>query len=118
MKIETDIKLDFQDVLFRPKRSSLSSRSEVDVTREIIFRNGYKWNGVPIIVSNMDTVGTFEMYGAVHKHKIITCFHKHYNVEDYPENLDRNYYMVSTGITERDEQKLDELVKKLKSTSV
>lgn len=113
MKIETDIKLDFQDVLFRPKRSSLSSRSEVDVTREIVFRNGYKWRGVPIIVSNMDTVGTFEMYGALHKHKIITCFHKHYNVEDYPENLDRNYYMVSTGITERDEQKLDELVKKL-----
>ena len=113
MKIETDIKLDFQDVLFRPKRSSLSSRSEVDVTREIVFRNGYKWRGVPIIVSNMDTVGTFEMYGALHKHKIITCFHKHYNVEDYPENLDRNYYMVSTGITERDEQKLDELVIKL-----
>ena len=71
MKIETDIKLDFQDVLFRPKRSSMSSRSDVDLIREVVFKNGYKWRGVPIIASNMDTVGTFEMYGALHKHKII-----------------------------------------------
>jgi len=113
MKIETDIKLDFNDVLFRPKRSCLSSRSEVCLTREIIFKNGYKWEGVPIVVSNMDTVGTFEMYNALHKFQIITCFHKHYDVNEYPEDLDRNYYMISTGISEGDWFKLENTIKKL-----
>ena len=63
MKIEQDLKLDFKDVLIRPKRSTLSSRNEVNLEREIIFKNSKKkWNGIPIITSNMDTVGTFEMY--------------------------------------------------------
>jgi GMP reductase len=118
MKIETDLKLDFSDVLFRPKRSSLSSRGEVNLTREIIFKNGVKWTGVPIIASNMDTVGTFEMYDVLHRHKIITCFHKHYNLSDYAtaaaasgaRYLDRNYYMISTGISETDEEKLDQII--------
>jgi GMP reductase len=118
MKIETDLKLDFSDVLFRPKRSSLSSRGEVDLTRDIIFKNGVKWTGIPIIASNMDTVGTFEMYAALHRHKIITCFHKHYNLSDYANatatsgtgGLDRNYYMISTGITKTDEEKLDQII--------
>lgn len=120
MKIETDLKLDFSDVLFRPKRSSLSSRGEVNLTREIIFKNGVKWTGVPIIASNMDTVGTFEMYNVLHRHKIITCFHKHYNLSDYVNaaaaatsgmrHLDRNYYMISTGITKTDEEKLDQVI--------
>ena len=114
MKIETDLKLDFSDVLFRPKRSSLSSRGEVDLTREIIFKNGYTWRGIPIIASNMDTVGTFEMYNVLHRHKIITCFHKHYNLSDYTDErakqLDKNYYMISTGITKSDEEKLDQTI--------
>ena len=117
MKIETDLKLDFSDVLFRPKRSSLSSRGEVLLMREIIFKNGVKWKGVPIIASNMDTVGTFEMYNVLHRHKIITCFHKHYNLSDYTNattacarDLDRNYYMISTGITTADEEKLDQVI--------
>lgn len=114
MKIETDLKLDFSDVLFRPKRSSLSSRGEVLLTREIIFKNGTKWTGVPIIASNMDTVGTFEMYNVLHRHKIITCFHKHYSIDDYAnaraKDLDRNYYMISSGITKADEEKLDQTI--------
>lgn len=117
MKIETDLKLDFSDVLFRPKRSCLSSRGEVELTREIIFKNGVKWTGIPIIASNMDTVGTFEMYNVLHRHKIITCFHKHYNLSDYTNatadstrDLDRNYYMISTGITKNDEEKLDQVI--------
>ena len=115
MKIETDLKLDFSDVLFRPKRSSLSSRGEVLLTREIIFKNGVKWTGVPIIASNMDTVGTFEMYNVLHRHKIITCFHKHYSLSSLLQfasevDLDRNCYMVSTGISDTDEEKLDQII--------
>ena len=57
-----DVKLDFKDVLLRPKRSTLKSRADVDLYREITFRNSKQtYNGIPIMASNMDTVGTFEM---------------------------------------------------------
>uniref|UniRef100_A0A8C6WUU7 GMP reductase n=1 Tax=Neogobius melanostomus TaxID=47308 RepID=A0A8C6WUU7_9GOBI len=61
-RIENDIKLDFKDVLLRPKRSTLKSRSEVDLMRRFSFRNSNgSYTGIPIIAANMDTVGTFEM---------------------------------------------------------
>jgi GMP reductase len=61
-RIDNDIKLDFKDVLIRPKRSTLKSRADVDLTREFLFRHSKKtYEGIPIIASNMDTVGTFEM---------------------------------------------------------
>ena len=61
-RIDNDIKLDFKDVLIRPKRSTIKSRADVDLTREFIFRNSKKtYNGIPIVASNMDTVGTFDM---------------------------------------------------------
>lgn len=60
--IDNDIKLDFKDVLLRPKRSTIKSRADVDLVREFIFRNsGQTYRGIPIMASNMDTVGTFEM---------------------------------------------------------
>ena len=37
MKIESDIKLDFIDVLIRPKRSTLSTRSEVSMDSQVFF---------------------------------------------------------------------------------
>lgn len=114
MKIENDIKLDFKDVLIRPKRSTLSSRSEVNLIREITFKNSKrKWKGIPIITTNMDTIGTFAMYNELKNYSIITCFHKHYNVEDYPDNLDPNYYMVSTGITDNDWIKTQKIIEKV-----
>ena len=62
MRIEEELKLDFQDVLIRPRRSTLTSRSDVDISREFVFRHsGRDYRGVPIIAANMDTVGTFEM---------------------------------------------------------
>uniref|UniRef100_A0A8D1T0X0 GMP reductase n=1 Tax=Sus scrofa TaxID=9823 RepID=A0A8D1T0X0_PIG len=61
-RIDADLKLDFKDVLLRPKRSSLKSRAEVDLERTFTFRNSKQtYSGIPIIVANMDTVGTFEM---------------------------------------------------------
>ena len=66
MKIENEIKLDFIDVLIRPKRSTLSSRSEVDLVKTWNFVNSKQsWSGVPIITSNMDTIGTLEMYNVL-----------------------------------------------------
>ena len=114
MKIIEDVKLDFKDVLIRPKRSTFGSRSEVDLEREFIFKySGLRWKGIPIIAANMDTTGTFEVYNVLSRHKMITCFHKFYEVEDYPDNLDPNYYMISIGIRDEDYHKLKQLVKKL-----
>lgn len=104
MRIENDIKLGFKDVMFRPKRSTLKSRSDVNLEREFTFMHtGKKWKGVPIIAANMDTVGTFEMAEALAKEKIITAIHKHYSVEEWteflkgkPENF-YNYIALSTG---------------------
>ena len=38
MRIEEEIKLDYSDVLFRPKRSTLKSRKEVDLSRKYTFK--------------------------------------------------------------------------------
>ncbi len=112
MKIENELKLDFSDVLIRPKRSTLSSRSEVDIEREFHFQySGKIWRGVPIMVANMDTTGTVEMAKELAKFKIITCLHKYHSAEDIPEDLDRDYYAVSTGIRDDDLAKLDDIIR-------
>ena len=117
MYIENEIKLDFKDVLIRPKRSNLTSRSEVDVEREFTFKHSsYKWKGVPIMVANMDTTGTFEMAEAVSKHKIFTCIHKYYSLDDWIHfsnhyNKDiLNYIAVSSGSREEDLEKLQSIL--------
>lgn len=84
MHIDNDIKLDFKDVLIRPKRSTLQSRSEVDITRNFEFRNsGAKYHGIPIVAANMDTTGTFEMAQAFAPHQLSVALQKHYSVEQY-----------------------------------
>lgn len=114
MKIENDVKLDFIDVLIRPKRSTLSSRSEVSVIKTVNFVNSKQtWEGVPIITSNMDTIGTLEMYNVLKEYRMITCLSKHYNIEDFPEDLDREYYMLSTGISDLEWRKLQGLIQHL-----
>ncbi|MDR1367114.1 MAG: GMP reductase [Candidatus Accumulibacter sp.] len=79
MRIEQDIKLDFGDVLIRPKRSTLVSRSEVDISREFVFPHSERrYHGIPIIASNMDTVGTFEMADALAEESLSAALHKYY----------------------------------------
>jgi len=110
MRIEEELKLDFQDVLIRPKRSTLTSRSEVDISREFVFRHsGRRYHGVPIIAANMDTVGSFEMARALDRHQMATALHKHYDEADLvafftalPEAATVFYSM---GITREDYEK-------------
>jgi len=111
-RIENDIKLDFKDVLIRPKRSTLNSRSEVDASRTFTFRNSQQtWTGTPMIASNMDTVGTFEMAMALAQQQWITCIHKHYTLEEWdafvattaPEVL--RHVAVSSGTSDADLEK-------------
>jgi GMP reductase len=114
MKILDDPKLDFCDVLILPKRSSYSSRSEVFLERKIQFKYAQvSWSGVPIMVSNMDTTGTIEMAKALQEYKIITCLHKYYTADDIPDDLNREYYAVSSGIQQADLTNLDEIIKKV-----
>jgi len=116
MKIEYDMKLDFNNVLIRPKRSRILSRNDVDLEREFVFPNSPKtWKGVPIIAANMDTIGTFEVYNVLSKHKVITCLHKFYTKDDFAEftatnSLDKRYYMISTGISDADFSRLEEIM--------
>ena len=96
MRIEEDIKLDYSDVLIRPKRSTLRSRFDVNMERRYEFVNSKKvWTGIPIMASNMDTVGTFEMHRALSEHKVITCIAKHYNAD--PDNWWKLPYENSTN---------------------
>lgn len=112
MRIEDEVKLDFKDVLIRPKRSTLSSRKEVDLNRTYRFKHSkQEWIGVPIIASNMDGVGTFEMALALQKHNLFTCLVKSYNKNvdewlDFQKSADTRFYAVSTGISDTDLQKL------------
>ena len=63
MRVENEKKLDYSDVLIRPKRSTLTSRYDVDMTRTYTFLHSQRnWTGIPVMSSNMDTVGTPEMY--------------------------------------------------------
>uniref|UniRef100_A0A8C5XB38 GMP reductase n=1 Tax=Microcebus murinus TaxID=30608 RepID=A0A8C5XB38_MICMU len=89
--IDNDVKLDFKDVLLRPKRSTLKSRSEVDLTRSFSFRNSKQmYTGVPIIAANMDTVGTFEMAKVLCKFSLFTAVHKHYSLDQWQEFASQN----------------------------
>ena len=122
MKIETTPQLDFHNVLIRPKRTTICSRSEVDLEREFTFAHStMKWKGVPIIAANMDTTGTFDVYDVLSKHKMLTCLNKFYSTEHFKARekegraLDPDYFMISTGINESAMSNLFELVEYTKA---
>ena len=111
MRIENDVKLDFKDVLIRPKRSTLTTRSDVDISREFRFRHtGTEYSGIPIVASNMDTTGTFEMARALDGFRLSVALQKHYEVDEYVaffralERKSAAFY--SLGIGKPDEEKL------------
>lgn len=112
MRIEEDLKLGFKDVLIRPKRSTLKSRSEVELERQFTFKHaGISWSGVPVIAANMDSVGTFSMAQALAQFDILTAVHKHYTVEQWKAFVAANtpdilrHVMVSTGTSDADFQR-------------
>jgi len=90
MRIENEILLDYSDVLLKPKRSSLSSRKEVDLEREFTFKySGVNWKGIPIFSANMDTSGTFEIALEMSRYKMLTAIHKFYKIEAW-----RNFFKL------------------------
>ena len=112
MRIIEDVKLDFKDVLITPKRSALSSRSQVNLERTFTFRSGNSWKGVPIIAANMDGVGTFTMDLELNKHKMMVAVTKHYSQEDLIDHFIQkfNSSVYSMGISDADLYKFNKVV--------
>ena len=117
MRIENDIKLGFKDVMIRPKRSTLKSRSQVTLEREFTFlHSDVVWSGIPIMAANMDTVGTFEMAIALAQNGLFTAIHKHYSITDWKRfaaNASKkvlNNVAVSTGTGTDDSNKVKEIL--------
>ena len=123
MRIESDVKLDYNSVLIRPKRSTLGSRADVDLERKFTFRNyqpgfpdsveDYHYRGIPIMAANMDGVGTFQMADTLARQGLFTCLVKTYTEKelvDYfnfePGGLCRtDYVAMSIGIGNADYDK-------------
>ena len=81
MRIERDVKLDYFDVFFRPKRSTIASRKDVSLERSYTFRHSnVPYSGVPIMAANMDGVGTFAMADALHARGLFTVLNKSYTL--------------------------------------
>jgi len=113
MRIEEDIKLDFKDVLIRPKRSTLASRREVDIARQLKFKwSQREFSGVPIIAANMDGVGTLEMAKAFVEdgNGLSVAVTKHYPLEalvDFYQTHGNKNLWYSIGVGDKDQEKLD-----------
>ena len=115
MRIDSEPKLDFDDVLIRPKRTRLASRKQVDLVRTFKLPNsGQTITGVPIVAANMDRVATIEMAKALAEHKMFTAIHKHYSLDELKNaDLSGEYNFITFGVEEIDVIKnhLDELKK-------
>lgn len=115
MRIESDPKLDFKDVLIRPKRSTLASRSNVDVMREFRFvHTGAVWSGFPVIAANMDVTGTIPVASALSRFGAMAALHKYYPAEQLIEffnSEDSKNTFYTIGTNESDWEKF-EIVRK------
>ena len=117
MRIENELKLGFKDVMIRPKRSTLKSRSQVTLEREFTFlHSDVVWKGIPIMAANMDTVGTFEMAETLAKHNIFTAVHKHYSLNEWRKFASKTKertlknIAVSTGTGKDDSEKVKQIL--------
>ena len=116
MRIEEELKLDYSDVLFRPKRSTLSSRKDVDLNRTYKFKySRNEWSGIPIMAANMDGVGELGIADALSTNEMITCLTKQHDVKKLSKykNLKKNYKNIalSIGIKKEDFDNLDKILK-------
>ena len=126
MRIEQGLKLDYSNVLLRPKRSTLGSRKDVGLTKRYKFRNYVptemsmeilrpeshpSYEGIPIMAANMDGVGTMKMADTLASQGLFTCLVKTYSEAELVEffnpfaELRREHVAYSMGITERDLEK-------------
>ncbi len=116
MRIEEDLKLDYSDVLFRPKRSTLQSRKDVNLKRTYKFKySNNEWTGIPIMAANMDGVGELEVAEKLSEFEMITCLTKQHDVKRIKKyNKIKSIYKniaLSVGIKDEDFKRLDDVLK-------
>lgn len=117
MRIEEEIKLDYSDVLFRPKRSTLKSRSEVDLKRRYKFKHSKStWEGIPIIASNMDGVGEINVASKLSSFKMMTALTKQHNIKEIKKlqktKSINNFVALSCGTSKDSYSRLNKILKK------
>ena len=117
MRIEEEIKLDYSDVLFRPKRSTLKSRKDVDLNRKYSFKySKLTWKGTPIIASNMDGVGEIDIARKLTKHKVMTALTKQHNInkieEIYKDKDCHKFVALSCGTSSESYDRMNQILKK------
>ena len=123
-KIINETKLDFDDVLIRPKRSTLKSRSEVCIARNFSFKySPRELMCIPVMVANMDTVGTISMGKVLAKNQAITCLHKHYSPVHYislytdPNIVNKNLIFYSVGTGHKDIEKMTDVFNQIRQNN-
>ena len=102
MRLNTELKLNYADVLLQPKRSTLSSRKDVDIERTFTFQNSKEtYTCVPIVASNMDGVGTFSMAKVLQEYKMMTVIAKTTTIDQWKkavgQGIKLKYISVCTG---------------------
>ena len=117
MRIEEEIKLDYSDVLFRPKRSTLKSRKDVDLNRKYTFKHSRSsWKGIPIIASNMDGVGEIDVAKKLSSHKLMTALTKQHDINKigtiYKKNIFFDSIALSCGTSKDSYNRLNSILKK------
>ena len=117
MRIEEEIKLDYSDVLFRPKRSTLKSRKDVDLNRKYTFKHSRSsWKGIPIIASNMDGVGEIDVAKKLSSHKLMTALTKQHDINQigtiYKKNIFFDSIALSCGTSKDSYNRLNLILKK------
>jgi GMP reductase len=116
MRIEEDIKLDYGDVLFRPKRSTLASRKDVELKRTYKFKySNHQWTGTPIIAANMDGVGELDVAKSLAEFGIMTCLTKQHDIKVIKRSSKIKsifpHLALSTGTSDKDYKRLNEILK-------
>ena len=111
MRVEGEIKLAFDDVMIRPKRSTLVSRSDVSLIRDFSFKHtDRKWSGIPVAAANMDTTGVFSVASVLQDHGMLTCLQKFYSVKEleqaWRQGVSPNNVAITCGSTEESLQLL------------
>ena len=128
MRVETELKFDFDDVLIRPKRSTLTSRKDVDLYRTFKFRNGGSYHGIPVMAANMDGVGTLEVGETLESLGLFTCYKKNIDEADLINALGHcpgprcekpaQHAAITIGRNEQDYDKLERIHKKVSVANI
>jgi len=117
MRIEEEIKLDYSDVLFRPKRSTLKSRKDVDLNRKYNFKySKLSWKGTPIIASNMDGVGEIGIAKKLTSYKVMTALTKQHSINQisqiYKNSDFHTTVALSCGTSDDSYKRLNKILQK------